>query len=97
MPEQGEPVELEAPREGGHVVGHRGHPVVVVGRGVAVAVAPLIEREHAPTGHEALGQVVPDARVAGDPVEQDDRWGVGGPPVEIVQAEAVDADGAPGE
>ena len=94
VPEQGEPVELEAPREGGHVVGHRGHPVVVVGRGVAVAVAPLIEREHAPAGHEALGQVVPDARVAGDPVEQDDGRRVRRPPVEIVQGDAVDPDGA---
>jgi hypothetical protein len=72
VPEEREAIELEAAREGGHVVGHGRHAVVVVGRGVAIAVAALIEREHAPAGHEPLGQVIPDARVAGDAVEQDD-------------------------
>jgi hypothetical protein len=95
--EQGEAVEPEAACEGGHVVGHGAHPVVVVRRGVAVAVASLIEREHAPPGYEALGQVVPHPGVAGDAVEEDDRRGVRRPPVEVVQRETVDPDGALGE
>jgi hypothetical protein len=93
VPEQGEAVELKLPAKAAR---RRPwwRPVVVVGRGVALAVAALIEREHAAAGQEALGQMVPDARVAGDPVEQDDGRRVRRSPVEIVEREAVDPDGA---
>jgi hypothetical protein len=89
-----EAAQAQAAREGGHVVGHRAHPVVVVGGGIAVAVPALVEREHAPGRRQALREVVPHPGVPGDAVQQDHRRGVGGPPVEIVQRDAVDLDGA---
>jgi len=63
-----EAAQAQAAREGGHVVGHRAHPVVVVGGGIAVAVPALVEREHAPGRRQALGEVVPHPRVPGDAV-----------------------------
>ena len=89
--------ELQAARERGHVVGHRADAIVVVGRGVAVAVPALVEGEHPAPGQEPLGQVVPHPRVPGDAVQQHHRRGLGRPPVEIVQRDAVDLDGALGE
>ena len=60
-------------------------------------MAPLVEREDPPAGHEPLGQMVPHARVAGDAVQEDDRRRVRRAPVQIMQRDAVDADGALGE
>ncbi len=81
-PDEGEVPELDRVDEGRQVTGHRRHGVVAVGRRVRVAVAAGVECQDAVAGGERARLVVPGAGVARDPVEEHDRGGGGGAPVQ---------------
>ena len=93
---QAEAAKAEGVDEGLEIAEQRGVRVVAVGRRVGVAVAALVEHDHVTTLGQQTGLVVPCAGVAGDAVEKDHGRRRRRAPLGVVEALAVQDDGAVG-
>jgi hypothetical protein len=58
----------------------------------AIAMAALIKGQHVVPGTHRKGELVPRTRMSGKAVQQQQRWGAGIAPIEIVQLHAVGSD-----
>ena len=76
--DDGRALQAERIDDGADVAGHLVEGEAVT-RSVAEAVATLIERDDVEARREPCGDVVPDARVGGQPVKQDDRGTIAHP------------------
>ncbi len=92
--EQGEVLQAERADEGDQVLGHVVGGVFVRRRPCGLAVAALVERQHAVAVGHRRGERVPRPRMAGEAVQQHEVLGAGplGGPVAVVEAQTAHLD-----